>query len=30
MTQRGNMIAVYFKDEIGGFAVHLVQKKHAI
>ncbi len=23
----GNMIAVYFKDEIGGFAVHLVQKK---
>ena len=23
----GKMIAVYFKDEIGGFAVHLVQKK---
>lgn len=23
----GKMIAVYFKDEVGGFAVHLVQKK---
>lgn len=24
---KGNMVAVYFKEEIGGFAVHLVQKK---
>jgi 2-dehydro-3-deoxyphosphogluconate aldolase/(4S)-4-hydroxy-2-oxoglutarate aldolase len=24
---KGNMVAVYFKNEIGGFAVHLVQKK---
>lgn len=24
---KGNMVAIYFKDEIGGFAVHLVQKK---
>ena len=24
---KGNLIAVYFKEEIGGFAVHLVQKK---
>ena len=24
---RGNLIAIYFKEEIGGFAVHLVQKK---
>ncbi|MBC8586432.1 bifunctional 4-hydroxy-2-oxoglutarate aldolase/2-dehydro-3-deoxy-phosphogluconate aldolase [Youxingia wuxianensis] len=24
---KGNMIAVYFKDQIGGFGVHLVQKK---
>jgi 2-dehydro-3-deoxyphosphogluconate aldolase/(4S)-4-hydroxy-2-oxoglutarate aldolase len=24
---RGGLLAVYFKDEIGGFAVHLVQKK---
>lgn len=24
---KGNMIAIYFKNEIGGFAVHLVQKK---
>jgi 2-dehydro-3-deoxyphosphogluconate aldolase / (4S)-4-hydroxy-2-oxoglutarate aldolase len=23
----GNMAAIYFKDEIGGFAVHLLQKK---
>lgn len=25
--QNGNMIAVYIKDEIGGFAIHLLQKK---
>ena len=24
---KGNLTAVYFKEEIGGFAVHLVQKK---
>ena len=24
---KGNLIAIYLKDEIGGFAVHLVQKK---
>lgn len=24
---KGNMAAIYFKEEIGGFAVHLVQKK---
>jgi len=24
---KGNVIAVYFKEEIGGFAVHLLQKK---
>jgi 2-dehydro-3-deoxyphosphogluconate aldolase/(4S)-4-hydroxy-2-oxoglutarate aldolase len=24
---KGNMLAVYFKEEIGGFAVHLLQKK---
>jgi 2-dehydro-3-deoxyphosphogluconate aldolase/(4S)-4-hydroxy-2-oxoglutarate aldolase len=24
---KGNIIAIYFKEEIGGFAVHLVQKK---
>ena len=24
---KGNLIAAYFKEEIGGFAVHLVQKK---
>ena len=24
---KGNLMAIYFKDEIGGFAVHLVQKK---
>ena len=24
---KGNMVAAYFKEEIGGFAVHLVQKK---
>jgi len=24
---KNNMVAVYFKDEVGGFAVHLVQKK---
>jgi 2-dehydro-3-deoxyphosphogluconate aldolase / (4S)-4-hydroxy-2-oxoglutarate aldolase len=24
---KGNMIALYFKDEVGGFALHLVQKK---
>ena len=24
---KGNLIAIYFKDEIGGFAVHLLQKK---
>ena len=25
--KNGNMLAIYFKDEIGGFAVHLLQKK---
>ena len=25
--EKGNMTAIYFKKEIGGFAVHLVQKK---
>jgi 2-dehydro-3-deoxyphosphogluconate aldolase/(4S)-4-hydroxy-2-oxoglutarate aldolase len=24
---KGNLLAVYFKEEIGGFAVHLLQKK---
>lgn len=24
---KGNLTAIYLKDEIGGFAVHLVQKK---
>ena len=24
---KGNMVAAYFKEEIGGFAIHLVQKK---
>ena len=24
---KGNMTAVYFKQDFGGFAVHLVQKK---
>jgi 2-dehydro-3-deoxyphosphogluconate aldolase/(4S)-4-hydroxy-2-oxoglutarate aldolase len=23
---KGNMVAIYFKDEVGGFAVHLVQR----
>ncbi len=27
VDKSGKMIAVYFKDEVGGFAVHLVQKK---
>jgi len=25
--EKGNLAAIYLKDEIGGFAVHLLQKK---
>jgi 2-dehydro-3-deoxyphosphogluconate aldolase/(4S)-4-hydroxy-2-oxoglutarate aldolase len=24
---KGNLVAVYMKDDFGGFALHLVQKK---